>query len=184
MTGALQYATYSSAPLLRTLEAVLFFTVSPMKSLTIFLALLGTLACQAAWAGRVVVSNAWVRATMPGQEVAGAFMNIQSDAAAKLVAVTSPATPQVEVHEMKMDGTMMRMREVRSIDLPKNSVVSLKPGGYHIMLIKLKKPIKAGDKVPLELIVETAGKRTTISVLAIARSPMDGAGAASSQMGH
>jgi hypothetical protein len=155
-----------------------------MKSQTIFLALLGALACQAAWASHVVVSNAWVRATMPGQEVAGAFMDIQSDVATKLVAAASPATPQVEVHEMKMDGNMMRMREVRSIDVPKNSVVSLKPGGYHIMLMKLKKPINAGDKVPLTLIVETAGKREKISIDAIARSPMDGAGSAPTRMGH
>ena len=155
-----------------------------MKSQTIFLALLSAIACQTAWANHVVVSNAWIRATMPGQEVAGAFMNIQSDVAAKLVAATSPATPQVEVHEMKMDGNMMRMREVRSIDLPKNSVVSLKPGGYHIMLMKLKKPINAGDKVSLTLIVETADKREKISIDAIARSPMDGAGSARAQTGH
>lgn len=150
-----------------------------MKSLAIFLTLLGTLAAQMAWADHVVVSQAWVRATMPGQEVAGAFMDIRSATAAKLVAATSTATPQVEVHEMKMDGDIMRMREVRSVDLPKNSTVSLKPGGYHIMLLKLKKPINVGDKVPLMLVVEAAGKREIISIDAIALSPMD-----SSQMRH
>ena len=133
---------------------------------------LGVMAVSAAWAGQITVSNAWVRATVPGQEVAGAFMDIQSDANARLVSVRSTAIPRVEVHEMKMDGDVMRMREVKAIDLPKGATVSLKPGGYHIMLMNLKKPIAAGDKIPLTLVIETQGKREKVQVEAVAKSPM------------
>lgn len=69
-----------------------------------------------------------------------------------------------------MDRGVMRMREVGALDLPKKSTVSLKPGGYHLMLLKLKQPVQAGDKIPLTLIVETQGKREVLAVEAIARS--------------
>ena len=128
------------------------------------------LAAQAAWAANVSVTNAWARATMPGQQVSGAYMQIQADADARLVSVSSPAVPRVEVHEMKMDGGVMRMREVKSIDLPKGKTVSLEPGGFHIMLMNLKKPIAAGDVIPLTLVVESGGKQQTVEVKAEARA--------------
>ena len=146
---------------------------------------LGAMAAQTAWAGHVTVSNAWVRATAPGQEVAGAFMDIQSETDARLVAARSAVIPHVEVHEMKMDGDVMRMREVKSIKLPKGETVSLKPGGYHIMLLNLKKPIAAGDKIPLTLVIETKGKREKVQVEAVAKSPMEGSdGAMQHPMHH
>jgi len=83
--------------------------------------------------------------------------------------------PRVEVHEMKMDGDVMRMREVKSIELPKGKTVSLEPGGYHIMLMNLTKPIAAGEVIPLTLVVESGGKRQTIEVKAEARAPGSGA---------
>lgn len=128
------------------------------------------LAAQAAWAANVSVTDAWARATMPGQQVSGAYMQIQADADARLVSVSSPAVPRVEVHEMKMDGGVMRMREVKSIDLPKGKTVSLEPGGFHIMLMNLKKPIAAGDVIPLTLVVESGGKQQTVEVKAEARA--------------
>lgn len=124
-----------------------------------------------AWAANVTVSDAWARATMPGQKVSGAYMKIESDADAKLVAASSPAISRVEVHEMKMDGDVMRMREVKSIDLPKGKAVSLEPGGYHIMLMNLKKPIAAGETIPLTLTIESGGKKQTVEVKAEARMP-------------
>ncbi len=128
------------------------------------------LAAQAAWAANISVTDAWARATMPGQPVSGAYMQIQSDADARLLGVSSTAVPRVEVHEMNMDGGVMRMREVKSIDLPKGRTVSLEPGGYHIMLMSLKKPIAAGDAIPLTLVVESGGKRQTVEVKAQARA--------------
>ena len=137
-------------------------------------ALLISAASLPAWAANISVTDAWARATMPGQPVSGAYMQIQSDADARLVGVSSPAVPRVEVHEMKMDGDVMRMREVKAIDLPKGKTVSLEPGGFHIMLMNLPKPIAAGDIIPLILTVESGGKRQTVEVKAEARSPMGG----------
>ncbi len=146
-----------------------------MKLKVLMLAAIGALSTQSAWAANISVSDAWARATMPGQKVSGAYMQIQSDADARLVNVSSPAVPRVEVHEMKMDGDVMRMREVHSIDLPKGKAVTLEPGGFHIMLMNLQKPIAAGDVIPLTLVVESGGKRQTVEVKVEARSPMGGA---------
>ena len=122
------------------------------------------------WAANVSVTDVWARTTMPGQQVSGAYMKIVADADARLVSASSTAVPRVEVHEMKMDGDVMRMREVKAIDLPKGKAVSLEPGGFHIMLMNLSKPIAAGDVIPLTLVVESGGKRQTVEVKAEARA--------------
>ncbi|MDT3705967.1 MAG: copper chaperone PCu(A)C [Thiobacillus sp.] len=144
-----------------------------MKAL-VAAAFLASAASLPAWAANVSVTDAWARATMPGQKVSGAYMQIQSDADARLLGASSPAVPRVEVHEMKMDGDVMRMREVKAIDLPKGKTVSLQPGGYHIMLMNLEKPIAAGDMIPLTLTIESGGKQQTVEVKAEARAPMGG----------
>ena len=123
-----------------------------------------------AWAANISVSDVWARVTMPGQAVGGAYMQIQSDADARLLSVSSPVSARVEMHEMKMDGDVMRMRELKAIDLPKGKTVSLEPGGFHLMLMKLKKPIATGDSVPLTLVVESGGKKQTVKVKAEARA--------------
>ncbi len=128
-----------------------------------------------AWAANISVTDAWARATMPGQSVSGAYMQIRSDADARLLSASSSAVPRVEVHEMKMDDGVMRMREVKAIDLPKGKTVSLEPGGFHIMLMNLKKPIAAGDVIPLTLVVESGGKQQTVEVKAEARAAMGSA---------
>ncbi|WP_419184931.1 copper chaperone PCu(A)C [Thiobacillus denitrificans] len=146
-----------------------------MNLKVLMLAAVGALTMQSAWAATISVSDAWARATMPGQKVSGAYMRIQSDADARLVSASSPAVPRVEMHEMRMDGDVMRMREVKAIDLPKGKTVSLEPGGFHIMLMNLPQPIAAGDVIPLILTVESGGKRQTVEVKAEARAPMGGA---------
>jgi len=143
------------------------------------IAVAACLAAQATWAANINVSEAWARATMPGQPVSGAYMQIRSDADARLVGVSSPAVPRVEVHEMKMDGDVMRMREVKAIELPKGKTVSLQPGGFHIMLMNLQKPIAAGDVIPLTLVVESGGKQQAVEVKVEARAM--GSGAMSNQ---
>ena len=125
-----------------------------------------------AWAANISVTDVWARATMPGQKVSAAYMQIQSDADARLIGASSPAVPRVEMHEMKMDGEVMRMREVKAIDLPKGKAVKLQPGGLHIMLMNLPKPIAAGESIPLILTVESDGKQQTVEVNAEARAPM------------
>ena len=142
-----------------------------MKLKVLMFAAIGVMATQAAWAANISVTDAWARATKPGQPVSGAYMKIQSDADARLISVSSPAVPRVEVHEMKMDGDVMRMREVQAIELPKGKTVSLEPGGYHIMLMNLPKPIAAGEFIPLSLVVESGGKRQTVEVKVEARAP-------------
>ena len=141
-----------------------------MKLKVLVLAAIGVLATQPAWSANISVTDAWARATVPGQQVSGAYMQIQSDADARLLSASSPAVPRVEVHEMKMDGDVMRMRELKAIDLPKGKTVSLEPGGYHIMLMNLKKPIAAGEVVPLTLVVESGGKQQTVEVKVEARA--------------
>jgi copper(I)-binding protein len=142
-----------------------------MKLKVLMLAAIGALSMQAAWAANISVSDAWARATMPGQKVSGAYMQIQSDVDARLISVSSPAVPRVEVHEMKMDGDVMRMREVQAVELPKGKTVSLEPGGFHIMLMNLPKPIAAGEVIPLTLVVESGGKRQSVEVKVEARAP-------------
>lgn len=145
-----------------------------MKSNALIFSAVAALVAQSAWSANIRVTDAWARATMPGQPVSGAYMNIQADADARLVSVSSPLVPDVEVHEMKMDGDVMRMREVKAIDLPKGKTVSLQPGGYHIMLMNLKKPITAGEIVPLMLVIESGGKQQTVEVKAEARAVTGG----------
>ena len=146
-----------------------------MKLNGLVFAAIGALATQSAWSANISVTDAWARATMPGQQVSGAYMQILSDADARLVSASSPAVPRVEVHEMRMDGDVMRMREVQAIDLPKGKTVTLQPGGFHIMLMNLPKPIAAGEIIPLTLVVESGGKRQTVEVKAEARTMSGGA---------
>lgn len=107
---------------------------------------------------QVTVGEPWVRATVAAQKATGAFMTLTSTQNVKLVGVSSPAAGIVEVHEMKMDNDMMRMRQIESLDLPAGKPVKLAPGGYHLMLMNLKQPLKDGDKVALTLEIEDAKK--------------------------
>lgn len=107
----------------------------------------------------VAIDDAWVRATVPTQQATGAFMRLTSPANAKLVGAKSPAAKVVEVHEMAMQNDVMKMRQIPAIDLPAGTPVELKPGGYHIMLMGLTRPLNAGEKVPVTLIFEDAAKK-------------------------
>ena len=148
--------------------------------LSMFLSL--TLATFAASA-QVTVSEPWVRATVPQQKATGAFMKLQSAQDAKLISAKSPAAGIVEVHEMAMEGGVMKMRAVDGLALPMGKAVELKPGGYHVMLMDLKSQVKDGDAVPLTLTFETKdGKRQTLEVKAPARNM--NAPAPSPQGGH
>jgi len=124
---------------------------------------------------QVVVKSPWARSTVPGQSVGGAYMKIESTSPVSLVGVSSPAAKQVEIHESSMDGGVMRMRAVRKLDIGPGKSVEMKPGGYHIMLMDLVKPLKKGSTVPLRLTFEQAGKPAqTIDVKAEVRDVMVG----------
>ena len=133
-----------------------------MKKLTIA-AMLMTLvgAAQA----QVSVTAPWVRATVPAQKSTGAFMHVQSVKPARLVGVSSPAAATVELHKMDMQGSVMKMGPVDSIELPAGTVINLASGGYHIMLTGLKRQLKAGETVVLTLQVQGKdGKRESLTV--------------------
>ena len=121
-----------------------------MKSKII--AMLLVLSGAALHAQTVEVKDAWVRTAVPGQRGTGAFMNITAKEGAKLVGVSSPVAGVAEVHEMKMDNDIMRMRAVPALDLPAGKTVALMPGGYHVMLMELKQALPAGSSVPLTLV--------------------------------
>ena len=114
---------------------------------------------------QVTVKDAWVRATVAQQKATGAFMQLQSAQDAKLISAQSPVAGLVEVHEMSMDGGVMKMRAVPNLALPAGKAVELKPGGYHVMLMDLKGQVKEGDTVPVTLVVEGQdGKRQSLKL--------------------
>ena len=89
-------------------------------------------------------------------------MHIKSGTPMKLVKVESPAAGIVEIHDMKMNAGVMEMNAMDAVDIAANTLVELKPGGMHVMLMKVKKPINKGDKVPLKLTFEIAGKKPLV----------------------
>ncbi|UCZ85368.1 copper chaperone PCu(A)C [Pseudomonas sp. L5B5] len=141
---------------------------SRLKSVLLLASLLG-LANVASAATQV--DNAWVRATVAGQHASGAFMDITASSDSKLVQVQSPVAKNVQIHQSSMHNDVMSMQQVDAIALPAGQKVSLDTQGYHVMLMELVGQIKAGDKVPLTLIVENAkGVKETIKVDAEARA--------------
>ena len=107
-------------------------------------------------AAHVEAQNAWARASVPGQQASGAFMRLTAKEPLQLVGVETPVAGVAEVHEMKMDGDVMRMRAIESLDLPQGVAVDLKPGGHHIMLQQLKAPLVKDTQVPITLVFKDA----------------------------
>ncbi|OLF54514.1 copper chaperone PCu(A)C [Pseudomonas chlororaphis] len=138
------------------------------KGLLLGLSLLG-LAGQAA--AQTQVSDAWVRATVVGQQATGAFMTLTASEDSKLLGVESPAAKIVQIHQSTMHNDVMSMRPADFVALPAGKAVALDPHGYHVMLIDLVAQVKEGDKVPLTLTVENAkGEKESIKVEAQARA--------------
>jgi len=120
---------------------------------------------------QVVVSEAWARATVPQQRSSAAFMRLTAPTDVRLVSVQSSVAEVVELHEMAMDGNVMKMRAVTGgLEMPAGKAVELTPGGYHVMLMGLTRQLKDGDNVPLTLIFESKDKgRQTVDVSAAVR---------------
>jgi len=127
---------------------------------------LAALTCSAAYAQNVTVKDAWVRTAVPGQTATGAFMTLTAQNGARLVGGSTPAASATELHEMKMDGNIMRMRPVQGgLDLPAGQAVQLKPGSYHLMLTGLKAPLPPQGTVPLTLVFQDAkGVQSTLAI--------------------
>jgi copper(I)-binding protein len=124
---------------------------------------------------QVTVGEPWVRATVAQQKATGAFMTLTSAQGARLIAASSPAAGAVEVHEMKMVDDVMRMRQITALELPAGQPVALSPGGYHLMLLELKQPLKEGDKVALTLEIEDAQKVRSKVVVEAPVKPLNAA---------
>lgn len=111
--------------------------------------------------GALDIGHPYARATTPGQSAGGAFLAVENRGAAdRLLSASTDVAQSVELHQMSMEGDVMRMRPVDAIDLPAGKTVTLKPGGFHIMLMGLKAPLKQGSAFPLKLKFEKAGEVT------------------------
>ena len=120
--------------------------------------------------GGVTATGAWVRGTVAAQTATGAFVTLEASENSKLVGVSSPAAKSAQIHASEHKDGVMHMHAVESLSLPAGRPVELKPGGYHVMLEGLARPLAAGDKVPLTFTIEErSGKRTTLEVKAEVR---------------
>ena len=99
----------------------------------------------------VKISDAWVRASAPGQSVGAAYMTLNSPQDSTLVYVETPAADAAEIHSMTMDNGVMKMRMLDELTLKAKTPEKLAPGGFHLMLMDLQKPLKAGENVTFRL---------------------------------
>ena len=111
--------------------------------------------------GPLRIETPWTRAALEGRQGAG-FLTIRNTGAVadRLVAATSPVSGRVELHTHIRDGDVMRMRPVEDIPVPANGSVTLQPGGLHLMLMGLNRPLVAGETIPVTLRFAGAGEVT------------------------
>ena len=158
----------------------LFHTAALVSALTA--ALVGGSAM--AQTAPVQVDGAWARASVQGQKGTGAFMRLTAKEGARLVRAESPAAGITEVHEMKMEGDIMKMRAVPTLDLPAGKTVELKPGGYHVMLMDLKAPLMKDTSVPITLVFQDAKGMESKMNLSVPVGITAPAGASAAGMAH
>jgi copper(I)-binding protein len=133
--------------------------LSAILTVAFGIGLAGMAQAQNAKVGGVQIENAYTRATVPGQMAAGGFMKIENKGAAdQLISASSPVASEVQLHEMAMDGNVMKMRQVKDIVVPAGGAVELKPGGLHLMFMNIKAPLSAGETVPVKLKFAKAGE--------------------------
>ncbi|RLJ67943.1 copper chaperone PCu(A)C [Sulfurisoma sediminicola] len=120
-------------------------------------AVLLALSAGCAHAADIEVVAPWTRATVRLLKVSSAYMELRSAQGATLVGASSPVAGSVELHEMRMEGDLMKMRFVPRLPLPAGKSVALTPGGYHLMLYDLKQQLQEGTRVPIRLDFEISG---------------------------
>ncbi len=143
-----------------------------MKQWTAAAALAIALTAHAQRSADVDVKSAWARPTVAGQMGTGAFMHLTSKEGARLLSASSDVAGVVEIHEMAMEGNVMRMRPIRNLDLPPGSTVELKPGGHHMMLMDLKRPLTSGEKIKVDLRLETRDKKLVTQPIEVDIRPL------------
>jgi periplasmic copper chaperone A len=112
-------------------------------------------------AGDLVITQAWSRATPGGAKIGGGYLTIENKGTApdRLIGGSAEVSDKIQVHEMAMNNGVMTMRPLdKGLAIEPGKTVKLAPGGYHLMLMDLKSPLKQGDKVPITLEFEKAGK--------------------------
>ncbi len=132
--------------------------------------------------GSLHIEHPWTWNTPPGAKVGGAFMSLRNTGATpdRLLSAESPAAGKTEIHNHLTENGVMKMRAVPHIEVAAGQSVALKPGSYHIMFFDLKQSFKAGDRIPVTLVFEKAGK-TTVEVMVEDRAAPP---ASSDQSGH
>ena len=134
-----------------------------MKKITAFLLALGaaTAFAQDTKIGAITIEHAWARATPGAVKNSAAFMSFDNKGAAdKLISVTGDVAKEIQIHSMITEAGVMKMREIKALDIPANGKAELKPGGFHVMLIGIPDGLKEGTKFPLKLKFEKAGEVT------------------------
>ena len=121
-----------------------------VSRLALFILVLVFTACAKAESD-IIISNAWAKATVPGQQVAAAYMSLRSKEGATLVKAESNLAGTTELHSMTMENDVMKMRMLKELPIPAGKTVNLEPGGYHLMLFDLKQPLEAGKNAELKL---------------------------------
>ena len=125
--------------------------------------------------GTLEIGHPWARATPPTAPAGGGYLTVTNKGTTedRLISVKSPAAGAVQVHEMKMEGNVMRMREVEGgLAIPPGATVALAPGGLHLMMMGLKEPLKQGERVPVTLVFEKAGSiDVELAVTAMGATP-------------
>jgi copper(I)-binding protein len=120
-------------------------------------------------AGTIHIEQAQARASVGNQSNGAAFLTIENQGKTDdvLQSVAAPVAGKVEIHTMTMEGDVMKMRAVERLDIKAGEKIEMKPGqGYHIMLMGLKKPLKAGESFPMQLSFRKAGKvQLTVTVM-------------------
>ncbi|WP_283445663.1 copper chaperone PCu(A)C [Noviherbaspirillum suwonense] len=113
----------------------------------------------------VRISDAWARATVPGQPVGAAYLTLSAASPVTLLQIETDAAKQVQIHDMRTVDGVMQMREQRNLEVAPDRPVVLAPGGMHLMLLDLKKPLKAGETVRLTFtFVDTAQKKIAATI--------------------
>ena len=142
------------------MKSNLFAVMCTVLGITFSASTLAQNVTQTVTTNAIKVENAYTRATVPGQQVAGGFMKIENKGASvdQLISASSPAAGEVQLHEMAMEGNVMKMRQVKDIAVPAGGTVELKPGGYHLMFMNIKSPLTAGETIPVKLKFAKAGE--------------------------
>ena len=146
---------YSSARFFRSAISLLLLCIAQLVVIT-----------QTQAADAVKVDSAWVRSTLAGQDVSAAYMTLTSQRDTQLIRVESDVTQSVEIHSMTMQNGVMKMRMLKELTLTAGKPYKLAPGGYHLMLFDLKKPLTAGDRVNFVLTFQSGSQqyKKTLSV--------------------